>query len=73
LEGFKELRDAMRAHLDETQPTLTATIVEPYDHRIRELQAEICDYLLRQRESLSPCAPDDSPTPVGSGSATAKP
>src|SRR5438552_7441445 len=40
LESFKGLRKAMRLHLDGTQPTLTATVVEPYGYRIQELQEE---------------------------------
>ena len=68
LESFKGLREAMRLHLDGTQPTLIATVVEPYDHRIRELQEEISDYLLRQRELECRNAPDESRAPVGRGS-----
>jgi hypothetical protein len=73
LESFKGLREAMRLHLDDTQPTLTATVVESYDHRIHELQEEICEYLLRQRESELRSPPHEASAPVGRGSAAAKP
>jgi hypothetical protein len=65
LESFKCLRRAMHLHLEESAPTLTATVVETYDHRIRQLQEEICDYLLRQRESELPSGPGDAPEHVG--------
>ena len=65
LEGFKDLREAMRLHLEETTPTLTATVVESYDHRIHELQEEICDYLLRQRATGLRNAPEGDPASVG--------
>ena len=65
LESFKGLREAMRLHLDETRPSLTTTVVEPYDNRIRELQEEICDYLLRQRDSESQSPPGDAVSTAG--------
>jgi hypothetical protein len=49
LAGFKDMQEAMRLHLNEIEPSLLPTVSESYQHRILELQAEICDYLLRQR------------------------
>jgi len=49
LAGFKDMLEAMRLHLNDTEPSLLPTVSESYQHRILELQAEICDYLLRQR------------------------
>ena len=49
LAGFKDMLEAMRLHLNETEPSLLPTVSESYQHRIAELQGEICDYLLRQR------------------------
>ena len=49
LAGFKDMLEAMRLHLNETEPSLLPTVSESYQHRILELQGEICDYLLRQR------------------------
>jgi hypothetical protein len=49
LAGFKDMLEAMRLHLSESEPSLVPTVSESYQHRILELQEEICDYLLRQR------------------------
>jgi hypothetical protein len=49
LAGFKDMLEAMRLHLGESEPSLVPTVSESYQHRIVELQDEICDYLLRQR------------------------
>jgi hypothetical protein len=62
LASFKGLLEAMRRHLEETEPSLIPLTSESYRHRIDELQDEICDYLLRQRQV---CAAD----PVESGNA----
>lgn len=48
LASFKGMMEAMRLHLQETEPTLIPLVSESYLHRIQELQAEICDYLLQQ-------------------------
>lgn len=50
LAGFKGMLEAMRLHLEETEPSLIPTASEPYRHRIQELQEEICDYMLRQQQ-----------------------
>jgi hypothetical protein len=72
LQSFKGLRQAMHLHLEKTAPTLTPTVVETYDHRIRQLQEEICDYLLRQRESELPSGHGDAPDREGLGVAAAE-
>jgi hypothetical protein len=59
LAGFRALLEATRRHLEETEPSLVQLASESYQHRIQELQEEICDYLLRERQA----APD--PTSVG--------
>lgn len=51
LSSFKGMLDAMRLHLQETEPTLIPLVSESYLHRIQEIQTEICDYLLQQQES----------------------
>ena len=53
LSRFKGMLEAMCLHLQETEPTLIPLISESYLHRIQELQAEICDYLLQQEPSSS--------------------
>jgi hypothetical protein len=65
LENFRDLRKAMHLHLEETTPTLTTTVVESYDHRIHQLQEEICDYLLRERATELRRAPEGDAAPVG--------
>ena len=54
LSSFKGMMEAMRLHLQETEPTLIPLISESYVHRIQEIQAEICDYLLLQEPMASP-------------------
>ena len=55
LARFKGLLEAMRLHLQDTEPTLIPLVSESYVHRIQELQSEICDYLLQmQAESPVP-------------------
>ena len=49
LGSFKGMLEAMRLHLQETEPTLIPLVSESYRHRIQELQEEICDYLLQQQ------------------------
>jgi hypothetical protein len=49
LASFKGMLEAMRLHLQDTEPSLIPTVSESYEHRIQELQEEICDYLLRDR------------------------
>ena len=49
LASFKGMLAAMRLHLQDSAPSLIPTISESYQHRIQELQEEICDYLLRDR------------------------
>jgi len=49
LASFKGMLEAMRLHLQDTEPSLIPTVSESYQHRIQELQEEICDYLLRDR------------------------
>jgi hypothetical protein len=50
LAGLKGMLEAMRRHLEETEPSLVPLVAESYSHRIQELQEEICGYLLRQRQ-----------------------
>ena len=50
LSSFKGMLEAMRLHLEETEPTLIPLVSESYLHRIQDIQTEICDYLLRQPE-----------------------
>ena len=50
--SFKGMRDAMRRHLEETQPSLIPLATEGYEKHLNQLQAEICDYLLRQRPQV---------------------
>jgi hypothetical protein len=50
LAGFKSMLEAMRLHLEETEPSLIPVASESYRHRIEEIQEEICDYLLRERQ-----------------------
>jgi hypothetical protein len=52
LASFKGMLEAMKRHLDETEPSLIPLMSESYLHRIQELQEEICDYLLRQRGGI---------------------
>ena len=49
LASFKGMLEAMRLHLQDTEPSLMPTVSESYQHRIQELQEGICDYLLRER------------------------
>ncbi|HZO87774.1 MAG TPA: hypothetical protein VFB38_05495 [Chthonomonadaceae bacterium] len=49
LASFKGMLEAMRLHLQETEPALIPLVSESYQHRIQELQTEICDYLLQQQ------------------------
>jgi hypothetical protein len=49
LASFKGMLEAMRLHLQDTEPSLIPTISESYLPRIQKLQEEICDYLLRDR------------------------
>ena len=53
LASFKGMLEAMRLHLQETEPKLIPLISESYQHRIQELQTEICDYLLQEHEKQS--------------------
>ena len=53
LASFKGLLEATRLHLEEIEPSLTPVVSESYEHRIQELQEEICDYLLRQPAPLA--------------------
>ncbi len=53
LGSFKNMLEAMRLHLEETEPTLIPLVSESYLHRIQEIQAEVCDFLLQQQESTS--------------------
>jgi hypothetical protein len=46
LGSFKAMLEAMRLHLQEMEPALIPLVSESYQHRINELQTEICDYLL---------------------------
>lgn len=50
LASFKGMLEAMRLHLEETEPTLIPLVSEAYQQRIGELQSEICDYLLQQEK-----------------------
>jgi hypothetical protein len=49
LASFKGLLEAMRLHLQETEPALIPLVSESYEHRIQELQSEICDCLLKEQ------------------------
>jgi hypothetical protein len=53
LSSYKGMLEAMRLHLQETEPTLIPLVSESYQHRIQELQAEICDYLLERQAPAS--------------------
>jgi hypothetical protein len=53
LASFKGMLDAMRRHLEETEPALIPLVSESYVHRIQELQGEICDYLLQQEQKVA--------------------
>ena len=53
LSSFKGMLEAMQLHLQETEPTLIPLVSESYEHRIQEIQAEICDYLLREVDRLA--------------------
>lgn len=46
LASFKGMLEAMKLHLLETEPSLVPLVSESYEHRIRDIQSEICDYLL---------------------------
>ena len=48
LSSFKGMLEAMRLHLQETRPALIPLVSESYEHRIQEIQTEICDYLLQE-------------------------
>ena len=66
LSSFKGMLEAMRLHLEETEPTLVPLVSESYLHRIQELQTEICDYLLQKPEPNSKMRLSGSATPHGS-------
>ena len=51
LSSFKGMLEAMRLHLQDTEPTLIPLVSESYLHRIQEIQTEICDYLLQEQSS----------------------
>jgi hypothetical protein len=48
--SFKDMQEAMRRHLEETQPSLIPLASQGYDAQLNQLQASVCDYLLRQRQ-----------------------
>jgi hypothetical protein len=45
LTSCEEMLEAMRCHLEETNPSLFPLLSKGYQERIRELQAEISEYL----------------------------
>ena len=54
--SFKGMLEAMRRHLAETQPALIPLASEGYEKQLNQLQADICDYLLRQRTAARKAA-----------------
>lgn len=48
--SFKGMQEAMRRHLEETQPSLIPLASQGYEAQLNQLQADVCDYLLRQRQ-----------------------
>lgn len=56
LSSFKNMLVAMQLHLENTKPGLITLVSESYHHRIHEIQAEICDYLLQQQDTTLPLA-----------------
>lgn len=61
LASFKGMLEAMRLHLQATEPTLIPLVSESYLHRIQEIQTEICDYLLQEQESSPHSQPPFAP------------
>ena len=49
--SFKGMQEAMRRHLAETQPSLIPLASQGYESQLNQLQADVCDYLLRQRQN----------------------
>ena len=49
LASFKGMLEGMRLHLQDTEPVLIPVVSESYEHRIQEIQSEICEYLLQQQ------------------------
>ena len=54
--SFKSMQEAMRRHLAETQPALIPLAAEGYEKQLGQLQADVCDYLLRQRQQHTKAA-----------------
>ena len=50
ISSFKGMQEAMRRHLAETQPALIPLASEGYEKQLSQLQADVCDYLLRERQ-----------------------
>ena len=64
LASFKGMLEAMRLHLQDTEPTLIPLVSESYLHRIQEIQTEICNYLLQEQEPSSQAAFPFAPVPA---------
>jgi hypothetical protein len=54
--SFKGMQEAMRRHLEETEPSLIPLALEGYKEQIATLQTEVCDYLLRERQPTNQVA-----------------
>ena len=50
ISSFKGMQEAMRRHLAETHPALIPLASEGYEKQLSQLQADVCDYLLRERQ-----------------------
>ena len=46
LSSFKGMLEAIRFHLGDTEPSLIPLVSESYEHRIQDIQSEICSYLV---------------------------
>jgi hypothetical protein len=71
LASLQQMLQAMRLHLEATEPSLLPLASESYERRIRSLQEEICEYLLWMRQRDSNAALDhnaDEGSLLGSGS-----
>lgn len=49
LASFKAMLEGMRLHLQDTEPILIPVVSESYEHRVQQIQSEICEYLLKQQ------------------------
>lgn len=54
--SFRGMQEAMRRHLEETHPSLIPLAAQGYEAQLNQLQASVCDYLLRQRQQTTKAA-----------------